>query len=309
MSAARRSSASDQAARGWAVFPCGTPTPGHGHPAGSSSNCEKCKGEKAPRRGWKWKERNSSDHAVVNAHWPADEPNLGVACSASGLVVIDLDTTAHGATVPADWAEMGGINEGADVLAYRAEQVGVPYPFETYTVKTSSGGWHLYFQAPPGRPIPNSAGKIGPMVDVRGTANADGKPGGGYVLGAGSIVGGAEYTVVHDVVPMPLPDWIADLAAPLQAVPAVRHPHLVHHGHEARPHARFVGLLDTVLSAPSGTRNNVLHWAACRAAGMVSEGIVDQVAAVTALERAADSIGLGAREAHATIGSAFRTAA
>ncbi|MFG2002315.1 bifunctional DNA primase/polymerase [Spirillospora sp. NPDC048911] len=309
MSVARRASAVGHTVRGWAVFPCGTPTDDHGHPAGSASDCERCKAEKAPRRGWKWKERNSNDRAVISAHWPKDDPNLGVACRASGLVVVDLDTAAHGAVIPPDWAAKGGIHEGADVLAYRAEEAGQPYPFETYTVRTSSGGWHLYFQAPPDRAIPNSAGKIGPMVDVRGTANADGQPGGGYVLGAGSIVGGAQYTVLHDVPPMPLPGWIADLAAPTRPVPAVRRPIPARSNGEGRPHSRFVGLLDTVLSAPNGQRNNVLHWAACRAADMVAEGIVDQAAAVTALERAGESIGLGQREASATIGSAFRTAA
>lgn len=39
---------------------------------------------------------------------------------------------------------------------------------ETYTVATPSGGRHLYFVAPAGTRIGNSAGAIAPKVDVRG---------------------------------------------------------------------------------------------------------------------------------------------
>lgn len=295
------------AERGWAVFPCGTPSDQHHHPAGSAPDCETCKAEKAPRRRWKWKERHSADPAVVRNHWPADNPNFGIPCRPSGLVVIDLDTPAHGAEIPEEWKAKGGINEGADVLAYLAEQAGQPYPFETYTVRTASGGCHLYFRVD-GRPIPNSAGKVGPMIDVRGTVNSDGQPGGGYVLGAGSVVGGAQYEVLYDVPPMPLPGWIADLADRSEPATPIRRPVPQTSG-EARPHSRFVGLLDTVLNAPKGQRNNVLHWAACRAAEMVRDGHVDQYAAFNALAQAGESIGLGSHEVHTTIGSAFGRAA
>ena len=50
----------------------------------------------------------------------------------------------------------------------------------TYTVKTPTGGLHLYYTAPDGPEIRNSAGKIGPLIDVRA--------GGGYVLAAGSVL-------------------------------------------------------------------------------------------------------------------------
>ena len=51
----------------------------------------------------------------------------------------------------------------------------------TYTVKTPTGGLHLYYTTPDGPEIRNSAGKIGPLIDVRGG-------GGGYVLAAGSVL-------------------------------------------------------------------------------------------------------------------------
>jgi Bifunctional DNA primase/polymerase, N-terminal len=304
----RRDAAAWLASRGFAVFPCGTPGPGHDHPAGSDPDCEACKAEKAPRRGWKWKERYASDPQVVAAHWPADDPNIGIACLPSRLVVVDLDTPAHGAVMPPEWTAKGGVNEGADVLAYLAEQAGQDFPFETYTVRTGSGGWHLYFKTIPGRPIPNSAGKVGPMVDVRGDGNTNGTPGGGYVLGPGSVVGGARYELIHDADPLPLPGWIADLAdPPAPAAVPIRAPQATAQG-GVRPFSRFTGLLDTLLNAPKGQRNNVLHWAACRAAEMVRDGHVERTAATSALAQAGTSIGLGDREVHTTIGSAFGSA-
>lgn len=302
----RLSAAIAYAERGWAVFPCGTPRPGHNHPIGSNSDCSRCKAEKAPRSGWEWKERNTADRAVIGHHWPKDDPNIGVACSASNLVVIDLDTDAHGAELPDEWRQPG-INEGADVLACLLEQRGETWP-DTFTVKTASGGFHLYFTAINGRPIPNSAGKIGPMIDVRGDGNANGEPGGGYVVGVGSVVGGAAYTVVNPAPAAPLPEWLADLTRPPAGATPIRVSASQVRG-EVRPHSRLVGLVDTVLNAPKGQRNNVLHWSACRAGEMVREGHVERDAAFRALAQAAECIGLGDREVQNTISSAFGRAA
>lgn len=306
VTATLRDAAVSHAERGWSVFPCGTPSGGdHGHAPGSNGDCERCKTEKQPRRGWKWKARNSAEPAVIGSHWPADGPNVGVACLPSRLVVIDLDTTAHGGSLPEAW-QVPGINDGADVFAHLLEQHGEGWP-TTFITLTASGGWHIYYRAIAGRPIPNSAGKVGPMIDVRGDGNTDGTPGGGYVLGAGSVVGGVAYQVVDNSDPLPLPGWLADLADPPAPVHQPRPPTRATDriAGEARPHTRFVGLLDTVLNAPPGQRNNVLHWSACRAAEMVREGHVDRPAAVAALARAGESIGLGDREVQGTIGSAF----
>ena len=59
-----------------------------------------------------------------------------------------------------------GVNEGADVLSVLAERAGVTMWPLTFTVATPSGGRHLYFTAPAGRPIGNRP--LGPLVDVRG---------------------------------------------------------------------------------------------------------------------------------------------
>lgn len=50
----------------------------------------------------------------------------------------------------------------------------------TYTVATPSGGRHLYYLAPAGTRVPNSAGKIAPSIDVRGH--------GGQVVAPGTTI-------------------------------------------------------------------------------------------------------------------------
>lgn len=62
----------------------------------------------------------------------------------------------------------------------------------THAVRTGSGGWHLYFAAADFE-VPNSAGKVGPGIDVRGK--------GGQVVAPGSRSAKGEYSVCAGVVP------------------------------------------------------------------------------------------------------------
>ena len=50
-----------------------------------------------------------------------------------------------------------GITDGADVLAALCERHGQPFPSETFMVRTRRGGLHLYFTAPPGVRLGNTA--------------------------------------------------------------------------------------------------------------------------------------------------------
>ncbi|WP_234346621.1 bifunctional DNA primase/polymerase, partial [Streptomyces sp. NRRL B-11253] len=89
----------------------------------------------------------------------------GIACGVPPyhLIGIDLDTK-HGA-------------DGLTALRLLAEEHHVALP-PTVTVRTPSGGHHLYFSGPPTPPVPNSAGRLAPGIDIRGT--------GGYLVGPGS---------------------------------------------------------------------------------------------------------------------------
>ena len=278
-----RQAAIESAGRGWYVFPT--------RPDG-----------KEPRRGLSWPRVATADlERLARAQWRPGE-NYGVAAKPSGLVIIDLDRPKPGYELPArwrDWLNEPGICDGGDVLAALAERVGASWP-HTFTVTTPSGGAHLYYLAPAGRPIGNKP--LGPMIDIRGGGDGDG----GYVLGPGSVLGGRTYEIADDQPPVPLPSWIADLLDPPRRAdaPSVRA--------EARPGdrvaARLDGLLATVLDAHQGERNNMLHWAACRAAEMVSAGQLTADQVHDSLGRAAACAGLDDGEASRTIASALRHA-
>jgi len=266
------------AGRGWFVFPT--------RPGG-----------KEPRGGLSWPRVATADRArLAVAAWRPGE-NYGVAAKPSGLVIIDLDRPKPGHEFPPSWRDEPGVNDGADVLAVLAERAGVAQWPLTFTVATPSGGRHLYYLAPGGRPIGNKP--LGPLIDVRGGGTGDG----GYVLGPGSVLNGRAYEVIDGQDPAPLPGWIADLLDPPRPDPGAARP-------AARPGdrvaARLDGLIETVLTAQPGERNNVLHWAACRGAEMTAAGQVTADDVHACLGEAAARIGLDDGEARRTIESAFR---
>lgn len=205
----------------------------------------------------------------------------------SGWVVIDLDTAPDGGP------------DGTEGLARVAGEHGQDIP-ETRTIRTRSGGWQLVYQAIPGREIRNSAGRIAPHVDVRGC--------GGYVVAPGSWVDadhkpGGWYVIYDPRLPVPLPGWLADLAAPPRppGPERSRGPAAV----RAAPRARLRGLLASVIDAQPGTRNSMLFWAASRAAEMAGEGLIDHDVARSDVEKAGACAGLGDAEVRRTVDSAF----
>lgn len=279
--------ATEASRRGWAVFPC---RPEDKRPAVPD-----------------WERRACADPDRVTRYWPSGRHNVGIACGPSHLTVIDLDTHAP---LPDDW-RLPGIHDGRDVLALLAEWAGQPWP-ATYTVKTPTGGLHLYYTSPAGPEVRNSAGKIGPLVDVRGA--------GGYVLAAGSVLderaypdnpgcrtlvaGGRAYELADDSDPVPLPAWLAILARGEEPAPQS--------GSQARRHGpagpRLNGLIATVRDSKEGDRNGPLYWASRRAAEMIAAGEVGRGTAEESLVAAALEAGLrgGEREARRTFASAMR---
>jgi len=249
-----------------------------------------------PRRGYcgdghqGWEQLAVSDPDRIARYWPSDRHNVGIACGPSRLVVLDLD--AH-EELPAEWRELPGVNDGRDVLAWICDAAGMDWP-STHTVATPSGGWHLYFAAPEAPVIRNSVALVGPQVDVRAA--------GGYVVGAGSVVGGRAYELIYDDEPASLPAWIARLLEP--------RPERVHGVNQftpsGQPGKRLEGLLRTVAAAKPGTRNVTLHWAACRAAEMTAAGLADERDVAAQLLASAVAAGLPETEAMRTITSAMK---
>jgi hypothetical protein len=274
-------------------------------------------GGKEPRGGLSWPKAAINDPAMVaRCAWRPGE-NYGIAAKPSGLVILDLDWPKPGYVLPQDWRDEPGLGYGGDVLAALCERHGQAWP-ETFRVQTPRLGDQLYFRAPAGRSIGNHS--PWPLIDVRG----GGQGNGGYVVGPGSVVderaykepeiraqvaGGRPYVVVDDPGdPLPeLPAWIADLLDPPAEtrVPGTV-PRGLPSGVSERVAARLDGLIAAVLDAPTGEGNNMLHWAACRAAEMIAAGQVTADEVHACLGEAAARRGRDDREAHRTIASALR---
>jgi len=265
------------AERGWFVFPC---RPGDKRPAVDQ-----------------WERRAIADPARVRSHWPSARHNVGIACGPTRLVVIDLDAAGH-AELPEDWRrQVPGVSDGRGVLAQLAEWACQPWP-DTFTVTTPNGGLHCYFTAPASPQIRNSAGRIGPLVDVRAR--------GGYVVGPGSVVGGRRYAVADSRAPVPLPGWLADLAASEAARPAAA---VASSPVSSAPvDARVRGLLSHVAAGAPGDRNGRLYWAACRAGELAAAGRIEAEIVMEQLVSAALTAGIagGEREARRTVASGLR---
>jgi hypothetical protein len=134
----------DYAGRGWPVFPCRPRTKTPATPHGLKDA--------------------TLDVGLIEGWW-AQWPDANVAIltgQPSGLVVVDVDVEGLGA-----WYGL-------------CDRFGTP---PTATVQTPSGGLHVYFAHDYSRgDVRNSAGKIAPGIDVRGT--------GGYVVAPPSTLAG-----------------------------------------------------------------------------------------------------------------------
>ncbi|HEX3780693.1 MAG TPA: bifunctional DNA primase/polymerase [Pseudonocardiaceae bacterium] len=207
------------AARGWPVVPLkpGTKRPAfHGY-------------DRCPRTGpctdghQGWEQRAMLDPHEIRWYWGSRRYagcNVGIAVGRARLVGVDLDIRKPGDAPPfAPWNQPG-VCTGEDVFILLSQQAGELPPVDTYTVRTASGGSHLYYQAPENIALRNTSGSeagagLGWKIDTRA--------GGGQLVAAGSIVDGRPYTAVMDVDPIPLPAWLCErlkAATPAPASPS-----------------------------------------------------------------------------------------
>ncbi|POG44468.1 DNA primase [Streptomyces sp. ZL-24] len=222
----------------------------------------------------------TTDPAAVRALFAAAPraTGYGIACGRAPhrLIGIDLDIdTAYG-------------NDSVGALQQLALQHLFTIP-PTVTVLTPSGGRHLWLTGPADAPVPSSAGRLAPGIDVRGS--------GGYLVGPGSVTTHGRYRLAPGtarLTPAPCPRALLRLLTPPRRAPGTL-------TSETPPGRRGEGLIHFVLAAHEGQRNTRLFWAACRA---YEHGFGDALA--DALAAAAIRTGLTEQEARAAIASAER---
>lgn len=194
----------------------------------------------------------------------------------SGIVVVDIDTRNGGQI---DRALM---------------------PRTAYAL-TGTDDPHLYYRHP-GVPIPNSAGKLGPGVDVRGD--------GGYVVAPPSIHPRTKrpyrWARRHPLTEMP-PALIAACLPPVPAETVTARPTGTRAaGGISRPDRLLAAHLDAVAHAPEGRRRVTLYGAARGVARMVAAGALTNDDAWTALTAAGRNAGQTDRDTRSAIAGGFR---
>lgn len=219
---------------------------------------------------------------AVKIHWRRyPNHNYGIAAG-KDLFFLDVDGPAGEASLQALCSMQGSLPQ-------------------TVTVLTANGR-HIYFKSG-GVLIGNSAGKLGPGLDVRGD--------GGYVVGAGSIhPSGHVYRYADGLAPESIaiaegPQWLLRLARkasrPPTAAPAPPAPR------SKRARAFGEAALDRenqrLASAPLHQRNNTLNRCAYRLGQLVGAGSLDEPEIITRLTSTALQIGLTADEIERTIRS------
>ena len=138
-----------------------------------------------------WQRSIASVRAAEHIWRPGGQRGIGLACGPrSGCFVVDVDP------------RHGGKDTLNELLLRHGPMTG------TWMSETGSGGWHLFFRWPDDAQIRNSAGKIGPGIDVRGD-------GGFVVLPPSPHASGSRYRWLSppDAVDLAVaPGWLLKLA-------------------------------------------------------------------------------------------------
>jgi hypothetical protein len=266
------------AQRGWAVFPCHEPAMG-----GCSCHREDCPSPaKHPRTPHGLRDA-STDPEVVSRWWRRwPDANIGVRTGGeSGLIVLDVDP------------DHGGLRS----LVELERRHGRLPP--SLTVRTGTGR-HYWFRHP-GWPLRNSAGRLGPGIDLRGD--------GGYIIAPPSRhASGRRYQWTCGQPLAPAPHWLLALARePTRLDPPIslrQHPA----PNDTRPWARAAldGELARIRTATHGSRNHTLNRSSFALGQLVAAGHLHEEPVRSALLRAGLDVGLTPREVQATVASGLR---
>lgn len=140
-----------------------------------------------------WQNVASADQSQAVIWWAQEYRGFNLGVVADDLIVLDVDTIEHG---------QGGKDGPASLERLEAENERLP---STFTVRTASGGLHLYFRdrSGSGDTFTKGADKFGPDypgLDLQ-TKNA-------YLVGPFSTTPSGQYQIMSAADIADLPDWL-----------------------------------------------------------------------------------------------------
>lgn len=213
---------------------------------------------------------------VLEVYWKGT-PDFNVALrTGNGLLVLDID-----------------IEPGGEASLAKLETTYGELP-ETVEQRSPSGGRHLFFRFPRDQNIGNSAGRLGPGLDIR--AN------GGYIMMTPSRTEKGVYSWVRQGSPAEAPPWLLGLAAN-KAVSKTKGSSAPVKSTAAKAPKALKYARDSLLAAEEGTRNDQLNKVSFALGRKVAAGALDEKQVREPLLETALEIGLSRDEALATINS------
>ncbi|MFF1812722.1 bifunctional DNA primase/polymerase [Streptomyces sp. NPDC058251] len=277
----------EAAARGWHVHPLLPGGKGSAlHGERSCPHSGECAGGHV-----KWEQRATTDPDRIRAAWSAGAFNVGIATGPSGLVVVDLDVPKG-----KNGNDSSDAPDGATSFAALCERAGQPIPL-TYTVRTPSGGLHLYYAVAPEVRLFNTARTVAPNVDTRAW--------GGNIVAAGSTTPQGDYEVVNGAPVAELPSWLLLQLQPPSTPFTLPAPLLIPGQATRRATVALERETAAVRGTSEGGRNNRL-LAGARALGrFVAWGEIARDVVEEAFQAAGETAGLSATECRTTIRSAL----
>ncbi|WP_327290112.1 bifunctional DNA primase/polymerase [Streptomyces sp. NBC_01198] len=273
------------AERGWPVIPL---RPGGKVPALHGER--RCPGTGDCTDGHRtFEQRATTDPQRIARCWSAGPFNVGIATGPAGLLVVDLDTLK-----PTDEK---GTPDGVSNFLALCERAGQAVP-TTRRIRTPSGGQHLYFTAPPGTRLTNTASTLAKKVDTRAW--------GGQVVALGSQTPQGPYAVLDDSPVADLPEWLQTaLTAPQRLTAAPFRLPPVRNASRCAQIALERESAAVAARRAVGERNKELLRAVIRVGRYVARGDIDRTAVEEAFQAGGESSGLTAAECRATIRSAL----
>ncbi|MGH3791466.1 MAG: bifunctional DNA primase/polymerase, partial [Pseudonocardiaceae bacterium] len=174
-----------------------------------------------------------------------------------------------------------GIGSGAGVLRALARQHATTVT-PTFTASTPSGGWHLYYTAPPGTPLRNTQAVIGWKIDTRAH--------GGYIVAPASPVPPGGYELIDDRDPAELPSWLHQTLTPTPPTTPSTPTLAAAANPSSYVTAAVRGEAQRVRTAPPGQHNAVLCRAAYALGQLIGAGLLPEAIARAELTTAADAL-------------------